>query len=125
MALILVIDDSSFMRGKICKIMKGDGHKILEADNGLKCLQMATANSPDCILLDIIMPGMDGLKILKSLQEQGSRIPMIVVTADIQESTRKQCIEFGAADVVNKPPKEEELRRALNKAIKQGKAGLS
>lgn len=117
MALILVIDDSLYMRGKICSILKLDGHIILEADNGLKGLQMASANSPDCILLDIIMPGMDGLKIIKSLKDQHLNIPMIVVTADIQESTRKQCMELGAVAVMNKPPKEEELLSIINKVL--------
>jgi len=117
MALILIIDDSSYMRGKICSILKLDGHKILEADNGLKGLQMASSNSPDCILLDIIMPGMDGLKIIKALSDQHLNIPMIVVTADIQESTRKQCMELGAVAVINKPPKEEELRSIINKVL--------
>ena len=117
MALILVIDDSLYMRGKICSILRLDGHIILEADNGLKGLQMASANSPDCILLDIIMPGMDGLKIIKSLKDQHLNIPMIVVTADIQESTRKQCMELGAAAVINKPPKEEELLSIINKVL--------
>ena len=117
MALILVIDDSLYMRGKICSILRLDGHKILEADNGLKGLQMASANSPDCILLDIIMPGMDGLKIIKSLKDQHLNIPMIVVTADIQESTRKQCMELGAVAVINKPPKEEDLRSMINKVL--------
>jgi len=117
MALILIIDDSSYMRGKICNILKLDGHKILEADNGLKGLQMASSNSPDCILLDIIMPGMDGLKIIKALSDQHLNIPMIVVTADIQESTRRQCIELGAVAVINKPPKEEELRSMINKVL--------
>ncbi len=117
MALILVIDDSSYMRGKICSILKLDGHKILEADNGLKGLQMASSNSPDCILLDIIMPGMDGLKIIKALSDQHLNIPIIVVTADIQESTRKQCTELGAVAVINKPPVEEELRGMINKVL--------
>ncbi|MEW6109882.1 MAG: response regulator [Nitrospirota bacterium] len=117
MALILIIDDSMYMRGKIHGILKEDGHEILEADNGLKGLQMVSRHSPDCILLDIIMPGMDGLKILKTLSDQKRGIPMIVVTADIQESTRKQCIELGAAAVINKPPKEDELRSTIRKVI--------
>ncbi len=121
MAVILMIDDSAYMRGKISNILREDGHKILEADNGLKGLQMASAEMPDCILLDIIMPGMDGLKIMRSLIGQGLKIPMIVVTADIQESTRKQCFELGAAAVINKPPKEEELRDALQKVFNSKK----
>lgn len=121
MALILIIDDSLYMRGKIKDILKADGHEIIEASDGIKGLQMANTHSPDCILLDIIMPGMDGLKILKTLRGQGVIIPLIVVTADIQESTRKQCFELGATAFVNKPPKAEELRHTLSTFIKSGK----
>lgn len=117
MALVLIIDDSFFMRGKIRSILKTGGYDIIETDNGLKGLQMVSSHSPDCILLDIIMPGMDGLKILSALSEKGSTIPMIVITADIQESTRKQCLELGARAVINKPPKEEELLNTIKKVL--------
>lgn len=117
MASILIIDDSLYMRGKISTILKMDGYEILEADNGLKGLQMTSAHSPDCILLDIIMPGMDGLKFIKSQRDLGSKTPMIVVTADIQESTIKQCLALGAFAVINKPPKEDELRKTIKKAL--------
>ncbi len=117
MAVILIIDDSFYMRGKIRSILKTGGYETIETDNGLKGLQMVSSHSPDCILLDIIMPGMDGLKILAALSEKGSTIPMIVITADIQESTRKQCLELGARAVINKPPKEEELLNTIKKVL--------
>lgn len=117
MALILIVDDSFYMRGKIRSILKADGYEIIESDNGLKGLQMVSAYSPDCILLDIIMPGMDGLKILNALKEKESKIPMIVITADIQESTRKQCLELGARAVINKPPKDDELLSTIRKVL--------
>ena len=63
-------------------ILKEDDYEILEADNGLKGLQMATTKSPDCILLDLIMPEIDGVKIIKSLSEQDLQIPIIVITAE-------------------------------------------
>lgn len=121
MALVLIIDDSFYMRGKIRSILKTGGYNIIETDNGLKGLQMVSSYSPDCILLDIIMPGMDGLKILSALTEQRSKIPMIVITADIQESTRKQCLELGATAVINKPPKDDELLGAIRKVLEPEK----
>ena len=121
MALILIIDDSAYMRGKIRDMLKVDGYEILEASDGIKGLQITATHKPDCILLDIIMPAMDGLKILKSLSEKELKLPTIVVTADIQESTRKRCLELGAAAVINKPPKEDELRNTIIEVLSSRK----
>ncbi|MDA8241644.1 MAG: response regulator [Nitrospiraceae bacterium] len=121
MALILVIEDSSFMRNKIGNILKRGGHEIIEAEDGIKGLQMTIERSPDCILLDLIMPGMDGVKLLMTLRERGMVPPVVIVTADIQESTIRQCRELGAAAVVNKPPTEEELLSTVRKVLRRGK----
>jgi chemotaxis protein CheC len=117
MALILTIDDSMYMRKKIMNALKKDGHEIVEAENGIKGLQMINSLKPDCILLDLIMPDMDGIKVLRALRENESDIPVIVVTADIQESVQKQCLDFGVNAFINKPPKEESLRNAVNKVL--------
>ena len=121
MALILLIDDSSYMRSVIRSFLSPDGHEILEAENGYKGLQMIHERSPDCLILDLIIPDIDGLKVLKALNDQGSKTPVIVVTADIQGSVRKQCLELGAKAFVNKPPKKEELCKIVRDilAIKQ------
>lgn len=121
MSLILVIEDSSFMRNKIGSILKRGGHEIIEAEDGIKGLQTTIERSPDCILLDLIMPGMDGVKLLMTLRERGVMPPVVIVTADIQESTIKQCRELGAAAVVNKPPVEEELLNTVRNALRTGK----
>ena len=117
MASILIVDDSSFMRGKLRAILKKENHTIQEADDGIKGLQLASSQRFDVILLDIIMPGMDGLKILGALRERNSSSPVIVITADIQESVRRQCMELGAVDVLNKPPKESDLLKAIARII--------
>ncbi|MDA8084282.1 MAG: response regulator [Nitrospiraceae bacterium] len=122
MASILIIDDSSFMRGKIRNILKTDNHDIVEAADGMKGLQIASTKAPDLLLLDIIMPGMDGLKILSAIAHLGTRIPVVVITADIQESVYRQCMDLGAFAVVHKPPKEDELLSVVRKAL-EGKAG--
>ena len=124
MAKILIIEDSSFTRKAIAKIAKADGHEVLEADEGSVGLELAASQLPDCITLDLIMPGIDGMKVLQYLQRKALNIPTIVLTADVQEDTRKQCLELGAVDVLNKPPKEEELRMAIDKAIKKEEVTL-
>ncbi len=124
MAKILIIEDSSFARKAIVKMAKADGHEVLEADEGSVGLELAASQSPDCITLDLIMPGIDGMKVLQYLQRKALNIPTIVLTADVQEDTYRQCLELGAVDVFNKPPKEEELRMAIDKAIKKEEVTL-
>ena len=109
MAKILIIDDSPYMRSKIREALKYGDCTFLEADTGLKGLHMIKEQSPDCIILDLIMPDIDGFKVLKNLYEEHSKIPVIVVTSDIQEIVRKECLELGAKAFVNKPINEDEL----------------
>jgi CheY-like chemotaxis protein len=103
MAKILIIDDSSFQRRSIRKILEVDGHEIQEATNGRQGLEKIPTFTPDCILLDILMPDMNGFKFLKALQEQKSTIPVVVLTADIQDTTCQECLKLGAKQVVHKP----------------------
>jgi chemotaxis protein CheC len=125
MASILIIDDSAFMRGRISQAVKIDGHEVMEAGDGLKGLELANTHKPDCIILDLIMPAMDGFKILETLHEQGSTIPVIVVTADIQSSVQKQCLALGAAALLNKPPQQRELVKALREVLSTQKKGVA
>lgn len=119
MASILVIEDSMYTRSKIRDFLSADNHEIAEANNGTKGLEMALASSPDCIILDLIMSGIDGLKILMALRDRGTRIPVIIATADIQESVRKQCLDLGAAAFVHKPLVEAEFRNIVKQVLGQ------
>ncbi|MBD1938848.1 response regulator [Microcoleus sp. FACHB-68] len=118
MTLILIIEDAWFTRRAICKILQGSGYETLEAANGREGLEIVASRPDiDCMLLDLLMPEVDGWGVLKALREQQSQLPVIVLTADIQESTRLQCLELGAFTVINKPPKPEELRHVLQAAL--------
>ena len=120
MAKILVIDDSSFQRRSIRKILEVDGHEIQEAINGHQGLEMTATFVPDCILLDILMPDMNGLIVLKTLREQGNTAPVIILTADIQDTTCQECLNLGAKQVIHKPllPTEgDKLRTIITNAL--------
>lgn len=125
MASILIIDDSPFMRSTIRGAIAGDGHEVREAADGLKGLQMALSENPDCIILDLIMPEMDGFKLLQALHDQKSDIPVIVVTADIQVSAQKECMALGASAFINKPPDRRELRNAVREALSSRKKAFA
>ncbi len=123
MANILVTDDSSFLRRRTCSILKSGGHNITEAVNGIECMNQIKQGAPDVVFLDLVMPEMDGLSVLAALKEQAHPVPVIVLTADIQDTIRDECLQLGAVGFINKPPKEAEVLNALDVALNK-KAAL-
>ena len=117
MARILVVEDSNFSRQMIAKILKIGGYDVLEANSVSDGLEKLVKEKPDCILLDLLMPEMNGCEFLVALNEKGLTIPTIILSADIQETTRKKCSELGASDFITKPPKEEVLLTAVQQVI--------
>ncbi len=118
MALVLVIDDSAYTRNLMSKALAKDGHQIIQASDGAQGLHVVCTQNPQCVILDLIMPQIDGFKILKALQEKDARLPVIVVTADIQDAVRQQCMDLGATAFLNKPVKEEELRNMVGTVLR-------
>ena len=117
MSRVLVTDDSQLTRRILRTILEAGGHEVMEAADGTIALDVIARDAPDCILLDLLMPGMDGFEVLGRLDEQGIKIPVIVITADIQETVRKKCMQMGAVGFLNKPPKEADLHAALKNAL--------
>ncbi len=117
MAKIVIIDDSWLARRGIMGMLKNEAHEIIEADNGTNGIKAIIETSPDCIILDLLMPELDGFGVLKELKEKNNTTPVIVMTADIQDTVKKQIMELGAFEFLNKPPKVDEFINAINKAI--------
>jgi len=120
MAVILHVDDSSFSRIQVGKVLKKAGHEVLQAENGRVALQVLADHQPALILSDILMPEMDGMALLEALRDQGNTLPVIMLTADVQHGTKDACLALGARALLNKPPKEEDLLAALDDALAQG-----
>ena len=117
MALVLIVDDSALSRKAVQAVASADGHSTIEAGNGKIALDLTGEHNPDCMVLDLLMPEVDGLEVLEELHKQGNTMPVIVSTADIQETTRSRCIELGAVAFLNKPPRQDKLREALRLAL--------
>ncbi len=113
MACILVIDDSAFARQITAEALKAQGNDVLEAGDGLDGIEQAQKHKPDCIVLDLLMPEVTGFDVLKALKEQGLTIPVVVLSADIQETTRAECMELGAATFLKKPLHGDELAEVV------------
>ena len=93
------------------------GHTFVEAADGLEGLEKVNSEHPDCITVDLNMPTMDGIQFLSQLDGANGAAPVIVLTADIQEETRKQCRDLGASGFLNKPFSPETFQALLNKCL--------
>jgi CheY-like chemotaxis protein len=116
MTSVLIVDDAAFARRMIRKILQVDGYEILEASNGEEGLNMVRNHTPDCVLTDILMPDVDGFAFLQAMRNEGIQIPTIIISADIQDSSRNRGLELGATCFINKPLKEDEVRQAVRQA---------
>ena len=99
---ILVVDDEPRMIGFIRMNLELEGHYVIEASNGLEALDAVRTQLPDLILLDVMMPQLDGFETLRMLREF-SDIPVIMLTAKGEESDKVQGLELGADDYITKP----------------------
>lgn len=113
MLKLLVVDDSVIQRTKVKNLLLSFHYEVLEAASGDEALKYLENNRPDCVLTDLLMPGMSGQDFIRQLKENRNSTPVIVMTADIQDSTRKQCLELGAAAIINKPFSGDQLMEAL------------
>ena len=118
MGKVLLIDDSWLTRRGLSNILAAAGHSVIEAEGGVDGIKAALEKQPDCIFLDLLMPDMDGFSVLQRLNENESRIPVVVFSADIQDTSRRKCLEMGAFDFLNKPPNENEILETLHRALK-------
>lgn len=117
MSSILIADDSMFQRFMLRKIAASLGHEVREAADGRQLLDMAEASPPDLVLMDLNMPELSGVQVLEALKAKGAALKAVVITADIQHTTRARCLELGAAEVLNKPLDEETIRAVIARQL--------
>jgi len=117
---ILVVDDSGLARRLVRKILEELGHDVEEVSDGTQALERYVLNRHDAVVLDLLMHGMYGLEVLQKLKELNPDLPVIVVTADIQRTTREMVKGAGAVAMVNKPITKEQLAEVLSVVLKGG-----
>lgn len=120
MATILVIDDSRLSRNIVEGILEKAGYTIVLAEDGKLGLEAFEQHRPDCVVTDLLMPVMDGHDFLRNLRAGGAKVPVIVASADIQETSRTACEEMGISGFLNKPIKAEQLVELVQKALAEG-----
>lgn len=120
MTKVLVVDDMPDMVRLISKTVKDQGYDVIVADNGRLALQKASADKPDIILLDVMMPLMNGIDVLRELKKNSvlQSIPVILVTAKGEDSDIIDGLNSGAHDYVTKPFKKEIFAARLRSAVR-------
>jgi signal transduction histidine kinase len=115
-ALILIVDDTNTNREVISEALTNSGLEVTTAVDGESALQQVQQRLPDLILLDVMMPKLDGLETCKKLKEnlETRDIPIIFMTAVSDTETKVQCFALGAVDYITKPVQEQEILARIN-----------
>ncbi|UCE90462.1 MAG: response regulator [Pseudomonadota bacterium] len=119
MARVLIVDDSPTEVHALKGILEKNGHSVLSAGNGEEGIAKAKAELPELILMDVVMPGLNGFQATRALSKdpQTQHIPIIIVTTKDQETDRVWGLRQGAKDYVTKPVDESELVNKMNTAL--------
>ena len=119
MAKILVVDDSPTQLTNLVKIVQGEGHEVITATNGMEGIEKAREEKPDLILMDVVMPELNGFQATRKITRDPAteQIPVILVTTKDQETDKVWGQRQGAAGDIIKPPKEAELIAKINEVL--------
>ena len=115
---VLVVDDEPTVREVVAGYLRRDGHQVSEAADGTAALELLDAEAPDLIVLDMMLPGVNGLDILRRVRAAGD-IPVIMLTARAEETDRVAGLELGADDYVVKPFSPRELAARVNGVLRR------
>lgn len=121
---ILVVEDELVISNFLSAILTAEHYKVIHADSGRTAISMAASHCPDLILLDLGLPDMDGMDVLKDVRKWYSK-PIIVVSARLYENEKVQALDAGADDYVTKPFGNSELLARIRTAIRRGSTQLS
>lgn len=115
MARILIVDDSPTETYRFREILEKHGHQVLEASNGADGVAVARAEQPDLVLMDVVMPGLNGFQATRQLtkDEETAHIPVVIVTTKDQETDRVWGKRQGARDYLTKPVDETQLMQTI------------
>src|SRR5256886_2526594 len=103
MMRILVVEDNPDLAYGLRNNLEIEGYQVEVADDGTKGLARARDGRPDLIILDLMLPGMDGFRVLRALREAGRTMPVLILTARGEESDKVRGLRLGADDYVTKP----------------------
>lgn len=122
---ILIVYDSAFARKRLREILEGAGYKVQEADGGPAALQMLNEIAPELITVDLLMPEMDGLELIRRIRATRPTVPILVHSADIQHATAGAALAAGASAFIGKTSRPAEVVEAVRRLLAVPQIALS
>ncbi|MEY3681079.1 MAG: hypothetical protein RL547_1692 [Actinomycetota bacterium] len=118
-AHVLVVDDDRAVRESLVRALDLEGYRVQSASDGAKALDAIKSDQPDVIVLDVMMPAVDGLTVCRVLRAEKNRVPILMLTARTETSDRVQGLDAGADDYLPKPFALEELLARLRALLRR------
>ena len=117
---LLVAEDDRGVRESLARALEFEGYEVITAPDGVDALNQATSDEPDLIVLDVMMPGFDGLEVARKLRAKGNAVPILMLTARHEVTDRVQGLDAGADDYLVKPFSLDELLARLRALLRRG-----
>lgn len=121
MGSVLIIDDEQLVRWSIEKLLSKDGHEVVSVETGAEGLLRLKDGTPDVILLDMKLPDINGMEILRTIKKDNGEVPVIIITAYGSIDSAIDAIKAGAFDYIVKPFDAEKLKLTVNRALELSK----
>jgi CheY-like chemotaxis protein len=115
-ANILVVEDDSLNRGLICKVLRQEGHGVVEASDGVQALESLDAHRFDLVITDFVMPKVNGLKLVDALHSAQPKFPIIFITGYLSPNSAKAILD-DAAEVLVKPFELDALKSTVQRLL--------
>ena len=117
MPYVAIVDDEEPVRKALKRLLRASGLDAESYASGKDFLEASALREPDCVLLDLHMPRMSGLHVLRALQAARRALPVVIITAHDAPETREQCLAAGASAYLRKPFEERELIDTITAAL--------
>lgn len=117
---ILIVEDDADISALLVKIMEGAGYQVRQAFSGTEALFCMERELPDCVLLDLMLPGMTGEEVLEQIrQEQKKEMPVLILSAKVSVQDKVKLLRLGADDYITKPFDPEEVIARVEAAMRR------
>lgn len=117
MAKIMIVDDAAFMRMRCGKLLKENGHDVVEAENGVQAVEKYKEESPDMVFMDVTMPEMDGITAVAEIKKVDPNCKIAMLSAMGQQTMVMDAIKAGAKDFVVKPFQPDKVLNTVKKLL--------
>ncbi len=117
---VLIVEDDANTANLVGLYLRRDGHKVAHAPDGVTGLKLAREARPDLVVLDLMLPRLDGMEITRALREESS-VPIVMLTARVDETDRLEGLDLGADDYVTKPFSPRELAARVRAVLRRTK----